>query len=95
MKERAEKLEHWKKMEKTREEKKKEKNELIRRQSSMWVDEKKLEEKLLDAIVNTTPLWVPFASPITLSNNLSKMRLNYIYHVPLEAIRSLMPDSSW
>lgn len=43
-------------MEKTREEKKKEKNELIRRQSSMWIDEKKLEEKLLDAIVNATPL---------------------------------------
>ncbi|KAG6597284.1 hypothetical protein SDJN02_09934 [Cucurbita argyrosperma subsp. argyrosperma] len=56
MKERAEKLEHWRMMEKTREEKKNEKNELIRRQSPMWIDEKKLEEKLLDAIVNTTPL---------------------------------------
>ena len=57
MKERAEKLEHWRMMKKTREEKKNEKNELIRRQSSMWIDDKKLEEKLLDAIVNTTPLW--------------------------------------
>ncbi|XP_023539036.1 vicilin-like seed storage protein At2g18540 isoform X1 [Cucurbita pepo subsp. pepo] len=56
MKERAEKLEHWRMMKKTREEKKNEKNELIRRQSSMWIDDKKLEEKLLDAIVNTTPL---------------------------------------
>lgn len=56
MKERAEKLEHWRMMEKTREEKKKEKNELLRRKSSMWVDENKLEEKLLEAIVSTTPL---------------------------------------
>ena len=43
-------------MEKKREEKKKEKKELLRRQSSMWVDENKLEEKLLEAIVNTITL---------------------------------------
>ena len=44
--------------EKLREEKKKEKNELLRRQSSIWIDERQLEKELLDIIVsNTTPLW--------------------------------------
>lgn len=56
LKERAEKLENWKMKEKTREEKKKEKNELLRRKSSLWIDEPELEKKILEAIVDTTPL---------------------------------------
>ncbi|KAJ0093384.1 hypothetical protein Patl1_26023 [Pistacia atlantica] len=55
-KERAEKLENWRMKEKARVEKKKEKEELIRRQSSVWVDENKLEKKILEAIMDTTPL---------------------------------------
>lgn len=56
LKERAEKLENWKMKEKMREEKKKEKNELLRRQSSLWINEPELEKKVLEAIVDTTPL---------------------------------------
>ncbi|KAJ4723200.1 Stress response protein NST1 [Melia azedarach] len=56
LKERAEKLENWKMKEKTREEKKKEKNELIRRQSSVWIDKKELEKKVLESLIDTTPL---------------------------------------
>lgn len=56
LKERAEKLENWKMKEKMREEKKKEKNELLRRQSSLWINEPELEKKILEAIVDTTPL---------------------------------------
>lgn len=37
--------------EKQIEEKKKEKNELLRRQSSLWVDESKLMEVVLEAVV--------------------------------------------
>lgn len=56
LKERAEKLENWKMKEKQREEKKKEKIELIRRQSSVWVDEDKLGKKVLEALIDSTPL---------------------------------------
>ncbi|XP_062109172.1 uncharacterized protein LOC133819833 [Humulus lupulus] len=56
LKERAEKLENWRMKEKLREEKKKEKNELLRRKSSLWVDQSGLEKKILEAIVDTTPL---------------------------------------
>lgn len=56
MKERAEKLENWRMKEKMRLENTKEKNELLRRQSSMWVDEPELEKKILEAIVDRTPL---------------------------------------
>lgn len=50
-KERAKKLEYWRMREKQIEEKKKEKNELLRRQSSLWVDESKLMEVVLEAVV--------------------------------------------
>lgn len=57
LKERAEKLENWKMKEMLREEKKKEKNELLRRQSSLWIDEPELEKKMLEAIVDSKQLW--------------------------------------
>ncbi|KAK9933155.1 hypothetical protein M0R45_020360 [Rubus argutus] len=53
LKERAEKLENWKMKEMRREEKKKEKNELLRRQSSLWIEEPELEKKMLEAVVDT------------------------------------------
>ncbi|XP_025013642.2 golgin subfamily A member 6-like protein 6 [Ricinus communis] len=56
LKERSEKLENWRMKERTREEKKKEKNELLRQQSSVWVDEKELESKVLEAIVDARSL---------------------------------------
>jgi hypothetical protein len=56
MKERAEKLESWRKKEKLREQKKAEQKELLRKKSSMWLSEDKLEDQILDAIKNTTPL---------------------------------------
>ncbi|GJN28321.1 hypothetical protein PR202_gb16430 [Eleusine coracana subsp. coracana] len=56
MKERAEKLESWRKKEKLKEQKKAEQRELLRKKSGMWVAEDKLEEKVLEAIVHTTPL---------------------------------------
>ncbi|KAJ4846027.1 hypothetical protein Tsubulata_002542 [Turnera subulata] len=46
-KERAEKLENWRMKEQEREGKKKAKIDLLHRQSSMWVDENKLESVLL------------------------------------------------
>ncbi|KAK6122875.1 hypothetical protein DH2020_043401 [Rehmannia glutinosa] len=55
-KERAEKLEYWRMREKKIEERKKEKNELLRRQSSLWVDESELDKKVFEAVVDTTPL---------------------------------------
>lgn len=42
--------------EKRREENKKEKNELLRRQSSVWIDQPDLEKRILEAIVDSTPL---------------------------------------
>ncbi|KAI8003337.1 hypothetical protein LOK49_LG08G02343 [Camellia lanceoleosa] len=56
LKERTEKLEYWRMKENKIEEKKKDKNELVRRQSSMWINEPELEKKILEAIVDTTPL---------------------------------------
>ena len=56
MKERAEKLESWRKKEKLREQKKAEQKELLRKKSSVWLAEDKLEDQILDAIRNTTPL---------------------------------------
>jgi hypothetical protein len=52
LKERAEKLEYWKKRSEAIEEKKKEKNEKIRRKSSEWVEESKLLRVALESIVN-------------------------------------------
>ncbi|PHT48813.1 hypothetical protein CQW23_13021 [Capsicum baccatum] len=50
LKERQEKLEYWRMREKNFAEKKKEKNNLLRSQSSMWIDEKDLEQKSAEAI---------------------------------------------
>ena len=41
---------------KVHEEKKTEKKELLCQQSSMWIDELELEKRILEAIVDTTPL---------------------------------------
>lgn len=54
LKERAQKLEYHKMRENKFMEKKKEKSELVRRQSSMWVDEGELESKILEVIVSTS-----------------------------------------
>ncbi|KAF7149763.1 hypothetical protein RHSIM_Rhsim02G0060400 [Rhododendron simsii] len=56
LKERTQKLEYWRLKEKHIEEKKKEKKELLRRKSSMWVDEAELEKTILEVIVDTKPL---------------------------------------
>ena len=56
MKERGEKLESWRKKEKLREQKKAEQKELLRKKNSVWLAEDKLEDQILDAIKNTTPL---------------------------------------
>ncbi|CBI17222.3 unnamed protein product, partial [Vitis vinifera] len=56
LKERTEKLENWRMKENMMDEKRKEKNELLRRQSSIWIDERDLEKKILEAIVDTTHL---------------------------------------
>lgn len=56
LKERQEKLEYWRMREKNFSKKKKEKNDLLQRQSSMWIDEKELEKKTLEAIVDTVHL---------------------------------------
>ena len=50
MKERAEKLEYWRMREKKFEEKKTEKNDLLRRQSSLWIDESEIEKKTMEAL---------------------------------------------
>ncbi|KAI9128353.1 hypothetical protein K1719_001346 [Acacia pycnantha] len=52
LKERADKLETWSRMMRKHEEKKKEKKELLHKQSSMWIDESELEKKVLEAIVD-------------------------------------------
>ncbi|KAM7461802.1 hypothetical protein LguiA_029923 [Lonicera macranthoides] len=52
LKERMEKLEYWRKRVKQVEEKKKEKNELLRRQSSIWIEEEKLGKKIFEAVVD-------------------------------------------
>lgn len=57
MKERAEKLESWREKEKLKVQKKADHRELLRKKSSMWVAEDKLETTILDAIKNTTALW--------------------------------------
>lgn len=54
LKERAEKLEYWRRKVKMHEEKKAEKNELLRRQSSMWVDEAEIEKQIFDTVIATT-----------------------------------------
>ncbi|RWR93713.1 hypothetical protein CKAN_02298100 [Cinnamomum micranthum f. kanehirae] len=56
LKERSEKLEFWKAREAMMEQKRSDKNELLRRQSSMWVDEEDLEKKIVEAFTDTTTL---------------------------------------
>ncbi|WVZ88299.1 hypothetical protein U9M48_034835 [Paspalum notatum var. saurae] len=56
MKERAEKLESWRQKERLNEQKKAEGKELLRKKSSMWLAQYKLEDQILSAIRNTTPL---------------------------------------
>ncbi|KAH9612858.1 hypothetical protein KSS87_007853, partial [Heliosperma pusillum] len=56
MKEKAEKLEYWRKREKAVAEKKKNKKELICQQSSKWIDEKILEPKIVESIVDSKVL---------------------------------------
>ncbi|GLU10713.1 hypothetical protein SLE2022_274990 [Rubroshorea leprosula] len=56
LKERAEKLENWRMKVRIQGEKKKDKNELLRRQSSMWIDEGELDGKIVAAVANTTCL---------------------------------------
>ncbi|KAF9611646.1 hypothetical protein IFM89_034117 [Coptis chinensis] len=56
LKERAEKLEYWRLRERKVAEKKQEKKELLRRQSSNWVAETELEKKILEAVVVYTTL---------------------------------------
>ncbi|KAJ8755118.1 hypothetical protein K2173_018916 [Erythroxylum novogranatense] len=55
-KERAEKLEHWRMGERKREEKKREKKELLRRQSSVWINESEWEKTIVERIVQSSPL---------------------------------------
>ncbi|KAK7272905.1 hypothetical protein RIF29_13947 [Crotalaria pallida] len=50
LKERAAKLEHWRMQIQKHSEKKTEKKELLRKQSSIWIDEADLEEKILNAV---------------------------------------------
>ncbi|XP_019175237.1 PREDICTED: stress response protein NST1 [Ipomoea nil] len=56
LKERQEKLEYWRMRETKIKEKKTKGNELLRRKSSLWIDEEDLEAKLLDASCKPTPL---------------------------------------
>ncbi|KAG9447319.1 hypothetical protein H6P81_013447 [Aristolochia fimbriata] len=56
LKERAEKLEYWRAMEAKVEQKKKEKNDLLRNQSSKWISEKELDDKALEAVCDIRPL---------------------------------------
>lgn len=56
MKERAEKLEAWRMTGKRREEKKKEKEELLHAQSSLWIEPKELEKKITETLFDSTSL---------------------------------------
>uniref|UniRef100_A0A7N0UP41 Uncharacterized protein n=1 Tax=Kalanchoe fedtschenkoi TaxID=63787 RepID=A0A7N0UP41_KALFE len=56
IKERAEKLDNWRMKEKQRKMKKKEKNDMLRAQSAAWIEESQLERKIMEAIVDSTPL---------------------------------------
>ncbi|XP_051180581.1 uncharacterized protein [Lolium perenne] len=56
MRERAEKLESWRNKEKLKAQKKTDSRELLRKKSSMWISEDKMETKILQAIMHTTPL---------------------------------------
>ncbi|KAJ9159557.1 hypothetical protein P3X46_025060 [Hevea brasiliensis] len=53
LKERKEKLEYWRMVQQKLGEKKKEKNELLRKQSSLWIDEGQLKERIQEAMIDT------------------------------------------
>ncbi|KAF2595728.1 hypothetical protein F2Q68_00012040 [Brassica cretica] len=56
MKERGEKLEFWRMTGLKREEKKKDKKKLLHEQSSLWIEPKELEKKIMEALVESTTL---------------------------------------
>ena len=56
LKERDEKLNNWRMKEEMMEKKREAKNELLRQQSSIWIDEHELEEKILNATVDVAHL---------------------------------------
>ncbi|CAN0915735.1 hypothetical protein LINGRAHAP2_LOCUS29282 [Linum grandiflorum] len=56
LKERAEKLENWRMKEAQRVKMKKDAEELLRRKSSLWIDEKEMEKKALEAVSATNLL---------------------------------------
>lgn len=55
-KERAEKFEYWKMKEMQREENNRKKKELLKRQSSLWIGENELEQRVHTALVDSNPL---------------------------------------
>lgn len=59
MKERAEKLEYWRMREKKIQEQKKEKKELLRRQSSKWIDEPHLVKTAMNNVFDNIPVGFP------------------------------------
>lgn len=61
MKERAEKLEYWRMRQNKIQEKKKEKNDLLRRESSNWVDESDLLEVATNSVYSKVPSDFQFA----------------------------------
>ncbi|EYU31453.1 hypothetical protein ABFS82_07G067200 [Erythranthe guttata] len=56
MKEREDKLEYWRMREKNIQKKKKDKNELLRKQSSLWVDVSELDKKINEVFLDTVQL---------------------------------------
>ncbi|XP_078446331.1 stress response NST1-like protein [Wolffia australiana] len=56
LRERMEKLESQRAKKKLQEKKKDERGELLRRQSSMWIDESELDKRITEALVDTTQL---------------------------------------
>ncbi|XP_057766320.1 stress response protein NST1 [Salvia miltiorrhiza] len=60
MKERAEKLEYWRMREKKIEELKKEKKDLLRKQSSKWIDEAELVKTAMNSVITDVPIGFPF-----------------------------------
>ncbi|XP_042023562.1 mitogen-activated protein kinase kinase kinase kinase 4-like [Salvia splendens] len=59
MEEREEKLEHWRMREKKIEEQKKEKKEILHRQSSKWIDEPDLVKRAMNNAFGNLPLSYP------------------------------------
>ncbi|XP_047317276.1 UPF0329 protein ECU05_1680/ECU11_0050 [Impatiens glandulifera] len=55
-KERTEKLDYWRSREKKVQERKKEKKELLHKQSSLWIDESELAKRILEATIDSSTL---------------------------------------